>query len=399
MLKFNGETPKKIFYNGMKVAKVVYRTFTVWVDKVLATLTNNSNVSQRQILLTDSVGEDIVDYKLYSHSYFNGTPTPEAPVKLNTSGDYDEATGKYKFVINSSSHNVFRMDLMPTEATDTYSKDGDNIVIDLTNDTSRNDAVIDITFGEVCPELKVGDKIVWYCETTSPNKNVWLSNGFYIELGKAYTVTNNMLTSKIHLYGKGGEKHTTNKIRVYNNVKEYSIYLDEPLRRYASDDYVDYIDFANQKVIRKCGSLVLTGQEEGWYINEIYTTDSIICLTNPKQLATYNPSYTGGLSNKFVWGASEKVNTFRFSSSIYLFLSLDGTIYTKPENIATTKMTDELRAAIAGTEIIYIRKTPIEEAIELPVIETEEGENLFSYPINNPIKKAEVSYYKFNEEV
>lgn len=394
MFKFNGKTPKKIIFNGSKVSNIIYRTVKVWTDKILTTITNGNIVNNRHILLEDSVGENIVDYKLYSHTYYNGTPTPETPVALNTSGDYDETTGKYKFPIISSSNNVFKMDLMPVISGDYYTRNGDNITIDLTNETSANSTVVDITFGTVCPELKVGDKIVWYCESSSSNKNVWLSNGFYLELGKAYTVTDNMLTSKIHLYGKLGEKHTISKIRVFNVVKEYNIYLDEPLRRIDLDAYADYIDFANQKVVRNCGSWILTGYESGWYNNTNYTNDKVLCLTTSKITScgvNYHPSYTGGFCNKFAYSASSAIaNKFRFSSSVYLFITLDKTKY--PE------FNDDVRDnVLAGTEIIYIRKTPVEEPIELPVIETEEGENLFSYPLTNPVKTCEVCYYKYIE--
>lgn len=411
MLKFNGETPKKIFYNGMKVAKVVYRTFTVWVDKILTTLTNNGNGNIKSLELNDAVKEPVVEAKVYAHSYQGGaTPTPEAPANISTTGEYDAATGKYKIPCYVGSNKVLaNYDVIPesyTASAGTLTREGN--VINLVSTTGTSNAIyIGVTIKDIFPELKVGDTVMFNINTTGACDHIWTSGTSILKKGGIITITQAMLDSDVNMYTNYSApfEATITEISYYKTIKDYSVLLDEPLRRYYSVDYADYIDFANQKVVRKCGSWVLTGQEEGWYINGNYTTDTIICLTIPKanSYVTYHPSYTGGLSNKFVYGASEKVNTFRFSSTIYLFLTLDGTIYTKPEDINTTKMTDELREVIKDTEIIYIRKTPIEEAVDIPDMALEEGDNMLSIYYDNdsaPLTTNIVAtYYKFNEGV
>ena len=60
---FNGNTPKKILYNGLNVAKLVYNGVVVWMSKVLATVSGILPLT-----LTNSTGDDLVDYKIYGNS-------------------------------------------------------------------------------------------------------------------------------------------------------------------------------------------------------------------------------------------------------------------------------------------------------------------------------------------
>lgn len=46
--------------------------------------------------------ESIIDYTLYGQSVQNGTPTPETPIEVESVGEYDEETGKYKIPITVS---------------------------------------------------------------------------------------------------------------------------------------------------------------------------------------------------------------------------------------------------------------------------------------------------------
>lgn len=50
--------------------------------------------------------ESIIDYTLYGQSVQDGTPTPETPVEVESVGEYDETTGKYKIPIKVSGKNL-----------------------------------------------------------------------------------------------------------------------------------------------------------------------------------------------------------------------------------------------------------------------------------------------------
>ena len=49
-------------------------------------------------------GKSIIDYTLYGQSVQDGTPTPEMPIEVESVGEFDESTGKYKIPIKISSN-------------------------------------------------------------------------------------------------------------------------------------------------------------------------------------------------------------------------------------------------------------------------------------------------------
>ena len=58
------------------------------------------------IVLDDCVDDaSIVNYKIYGNSVQNGTPTQNSPVEVESVGEYDEETGKYKIPVICSSEN------------------------------------------------------------------------------------------------------------------------------------------------------------------------------------------------------------------------------------------------------------------------------------------------------
>lgn len=77
---FNGNTPKKILYNGLNVAKLVYNGVVVWMSKVLATISGILPLT-----LTNSTGDDLVDYKIYG----NTEQLPQGYTRV----EYIESTG------------------------------------------------------------------------------------------------------------------------------------------------------------------------------------------------------------------------------------------------------------------------------------------------------------------
>jgi hypothetical protein len=46
--------------------------------------------------------KSITDYKLYGQSVQDGTPTPDTPIEVESVGEYDETTGKYKIPVKVS---------------------------------------------------------------------------------------------------------------------------------------------------------------------------------------------------------------------------------------------------------------------------------------------------------
>lgn len=57
------------------------------------------------LTLTNCVdSRSIIDYTMYGNSVQNGTPTPDNPIEVESVGEFDESTGKYKIPIKVSSN-------------------------------------------------------------------------------------------------------------------------------------------------------------------------------------------------------------------------------------------------------------------------------------------------------
>lgn len=54
------------------------------------------------LVLPDCVGDDLINYTISGNSVQDGTPAPDNPVEIESVGEYDEATGKYKIPIKVS---------------------------------------------------------------------------------------------------------------------------------------------------------------------------------------------------------------------------------------------------------------------------------------------------------
>lgn len=82
MIKIDGKSPRKIFYDGKNVAKVMCDGVTVWISKILALVSGKFPLT-----LEKSTGESLVDYKIYGESVQDGEPTPETPIEVESVGE------------------------------------------------------------------------------------------------------------------------------------------------------------------------------------------------------------------------------------------------------------------------------------------------------------------------
>ena len=103
---FNGNTPKKILYNGLNVAKLIYNGVVVWMSKVLATIEGILPLT-----LTNSTGDDLVGYKIYGNSEYEGLPDGYTQVEyiestgtqyIDTGINTNTTTSRYETKINPS---------------------------------------------------------------------------------------------------------------------------------------------------------------------------------------------------------------------------------------------------------------------------------------------------------
>ena len=82
---FNGNTPKNILYNGLNVAKLIYNNVVVWAKRIISGIP--------PLTLNNSLGEDLINYKVYGNSIQDGTPTTSDPIEIKSVGDYASPSG------------------------------------------------------------------------------------------------------------------------------------------------------------------------------------------------------------------------------------------------------------------------------------------------------------------
>jgi len=158
------------------------------------------------------------------------------------------------------------------------------------------------------------------------------------------------------------------------NSTTTNIYLDEPLRKIGN--YADYIDFENQKAIRKIGKFILKGNEV-WdymldnthpefysYIGGSYNLGSIICYCTHFIGKTRNQLYAGQS------GIACAGNYVRVTQDVTDVFNNDVTTF---KNWLSTQYNNS-----TPVEIEYIRATELEESITLPTIPSIKGTTIYS---------------------
>ena len=170
-----------------------------------------------------------------------------------------------------------------------------------------------------------------------------------------------------------------------------TINLNEPLRKVG--EYADYIDYENQKVVRKVASVELNGSEN-WGLYKSNSASTVFNLDDtltPLINAPISATYMSHFQLTYLSG------TVSFPAGVYRFGFSSTTL-----NITTTRLyvssthktVDEFKAWLAENKpiIVYPLATPIEETIELPEILTNEGTNILSVDTKIQPSNMEVTY-------
>ena len=169
-------------------------------------------------------------------------------------------------------------------------------------------------------------------------------------------------------------------VNIINDVGEISttdIYLNEPLRKIG--DYADYIDFLNQKVVRKIYGKTLN--------------------SSLKWSDKYYPSILISLSDVEVADVSNlKIVLSKYATNPYInILNIYGTTlgFDKCDEYWNFENVDELKEWLdehADMVAYYPLATPVEETIELPNIPTHKGTTILSVDTTIQPSNAEVIY-------
>ena len=200
---------------------------------------------------------------------------------------------------------------------------------------------------------------------TKTIKSDFKSWGIYLLVLKDKTVNNTTIKLQLEK-GSSATEHEP-----YKGGKTTHIYLDEPLRKVG--DYADYIDFKNQKVVRKVKHREFSSNNN-WsvYLSaanhfQIIVGDNYFAqVEGVKVMSNYYPQYSG--------------RYYSITSLDYAVLSVDGSRL-RFRDIRYTTL-DEWKAFLDTLEtplaVNYILATPTEENISLPALKTFKGTSVMS---------------------
>lgn len=244
-------------------------------------------------------GKNLKDYRIYGNSVQDGVPTPEAPIEVQSVGDYDEESGKYKVPVVVRGKNLYKPTRLSAGSIKTP-----NASVQLSNSYGTTLSTTDATKGEFTvtqstitnanvPSIysngyfsietgqgvfAVGKKYILsfdcemlnslidtnelcvYVNGSTPISTFYVVNGRisvqftyatpnsidnYLEIrtcGKSLKISNIMIT----------EVDSNQDYEPYIEPQTFNIYLDAPLRKLG--EYADYIDFEKGVVVRKIDS-------------------------------------------------------------------------------------------------------------------------------------------------
>ena len=156
-------------------------------------------------------------------------------------------------------------------------------------------------------------------------------------------------------------------IPYYNQTT--NIYLDEPLRKI--DGYSDYIDFANGKVVRNIGEVILDGSEN-WAKSSVTSVDRFIETVTRPNLRSFT-----AFSNYFINRNGTNIGTFFMDNGSNPILR--GRVVINFSVYGATTLNDFKEwLSQNNVTVDYVLETPTIEDIGLPSIKLIEGKNIIT---------------------
>lgn len=396
------------------------------------------------LTLPDCVDNNsIINYSIDGNSVQDGTPTPEAPVEVESVGEYDESTGKYKISVVCSGKNMFDKEAF----CDYYNSFG-------TLKANENDNYLgeDCFSYYLCQPSATSEEFEWltgkFKENTSyvfsgyasmkwanvesqyvtylflrytDGTNAYVNATLYTDrFTKIKFVTNSTKTIKcismvnysagVPIYMKDfqiEEGTTETEYEPYVESVTTNIYLDEPLRKVST--YADTVDFKKRIVNRAIKEKIFTGDATEWW--NVWTASATentvgVYYRNNEELGTYTDQKivtVVGCSNYFKTTAYSLATQ---DDSKVGQCCISGT--SNPPYIAfkvpfTSKEAwlEWLNGKYIGNEplkVYWVCKETTETPITLPKLPTIKGTTIYSIDTAIQPSNMEVTYYSTSKE-
>lgn len=348
------------------------------------------------ISLEDCVDSDsLIDYKLYGNSVQDGEPTPEAPVEVQSVGEYDSETGKYKVPVVARGKNLLDRNLSQIGYYGGY--------------ITPNGYTINGILWSDLPKYSGQTNTVWYVTYPIPIK----PNTFYtysglqrannpafifLEEDKTTIISGDVIKSygtfktpdnaryivmSIHVdYVKTmmlEESETVTDYEPYHSPITTNLYLDEPLRKVG--DYADYVDFGKGEVVRKVKTLTLSA-------------DNLKAISKYKYSyvvdASLNLSSIGGISNI---GSYFMGYAHTGSLHWYLLDSSNGIMMISPsEDITIGEYFTNINLE-TDVNFYYVGAEETHTPITIPKLPTIKGTTIYETGTSLNASNMEATYY------
>lgn len=289
------------------------------INQTLQTVSSNESIAT----LDGTLGEKLVNYKIYGKSVQNGTPKPDNPVEIQSLGD----SGSFDVV--TIGNNLLNANMISG-----YYNRIDGTIVEENSDIYKSTNMIKLPAGTY---------------TVSSNNNIGIVrllkkdieliysefNG-YKELPYTFTLTE---TCEIGFSFRDATSNTTqwtygdNTMQLEIQVElndiatsyqpftqtKYTINIDEPLRS-LPDGTNDYIEFSSEKIVRSIGNYTYNGSEK-WEEYE-GTEEDLITWYYVKNFDTIYPKSNGFsrlLSTHFKGGAIRTENSINYGNPNMFF--------------------------------------------------------------------------------
>ena len=329
----------------------------------------------------------------------NSMPSQEIPVEIESVGEYDEATNKYKIPIKISGKNLVNIPNITSETgngtvikcnlTKPFVVSSKELPTSIRNSNNEETSIWRLQFAYLD-----GTKVnVWDAHF----KNVNQQHNLKINASEENPVTS--ITYRGTYIKEGqysgiqieyGEEATNYQPYIEPTITD--IYLNEPLRKVG--DYADYIDYKNKKVVRKVGVQTFDGSEQ-WTLHTT-TKDGYGAFRNDGLLT---PLIGAPISATFMthFVLTYEGATANFGLGWYRFTYSSGNIAGSRLYVSAEQTTVEDFAEWLSNNkpsIVYPLATQTEETIELPTISTSKGTNIVDIETSFKPSNVEIEYWK-----
>lgn len=362
------------------------------------------------LTLTDCVDEySLIDYTISGNCVQNGTPSPDNPVEVESVGDLvtdetDVNYGKYKIPVVRRGKNIVGEYIYTNQTTQywgviTAKKDftlKQGVTYTISFDTPNTNMLVyyahytNVTEGFKATRLDGKRKFITITPTKDITTNGIISVSSAMSDGIGTGICSNCMIE---------EGTTATDYEPYAEPVTTNIYLDEPLRKIG--DYADYIDFENQKVVRKVSETILNGTEGGTFIGGGTTYERIY----------YTHSVFGSLPGESLCNAIKTTNSSDSGwngTGFIIQVSTNGCFIYRP---AYSGVLSDITSLNAWNDFLaerykngnpiklyYILAEAIEKIISIPKLPTIKGTTIYS--IDTTIQPSDMSaaYYSTVKE-